>query len=111
MSTIAVKEVLDQLPVSEVEASLNEFLAPMMERLPDKRLGRAVPLAVGIDRVQFPDRATHPEQFRSLTRSDVRNGARSRQISCVRRRETAKEEPRCTVWRVCAARSSKHAHA
>ncbi len=46
MTTIAVNNVLDQLPVSEVQASLNEFLAPMMEILPDKRLGRVVPLAV-----------------------------------------------------------------
>ncbi len=46
MSTIAVKEVLEQLPVSEVQASLNKFLAPMMDILPDKRLGRVVPLAV-----------------------------------------------------------------
>lgn len=46
MTTIAVNDVLDQLPVSEVQASMNEFLAPIKERLPDKRLGRVVPLAV-----------------------------------------------------------------
>jgi hypothetical protein len=46
MSTIAVSEVLDQLPVTEVRASLNEFLAPMMEMLPDVRLGRVVAQAV-----------------------------------------------------------------
>jgi hypothetical protein len=46
MTTMAVNDVLEQLPVSEVQASLHEFLAPMMEILPDKRLGRVVPLAV-----------------------------------------------------------------
>lgn len=46
MTTIAVNDVLEQLPVSEVQASLAEFLEPMMECLPDKRLGRVVPLAV-----------------------------------------------------------------
>ena len=46
MTTIAVNDVLEQLPVTEVQASLQEFLAPMMEVLPDKRLGRVVPLAV-----------------------------------------------------------------
>jgi hypothetical protein len=46
MSTIAVKDVLEQLPVSEVQASLNEYLRPMMEILPDERVGRVVPLAV-----------------------------------------------------------------
>lgn len=46
MTTIAVNNVLDQLPVSEVQTSMNKFLAPMMDVLPDKRLGRVVPLAV-----------------------------------------------------------------
>lgn len=46
MTTIAVSDMLDQLPLAEVQASLREYLAPMMEVLPDKRLGRVVPLAV-----------------------------------------------------------------
>lgn len=46
MNTIAANTVLDQLPVAEVQASLRAFLAPMMTRLPDKRLGRVVALAV-----------------------------------------------------------------
>jgi hypothetical protein len=46
MTTITVSKVLDQLPVTAVQASMNEFLAPMMENLPDVRLGRVVPLAV-----------------------------------------------------------------
>jgi hypothetical protein len=46
MDTIAASTVLDQLPVAEVQASLHGFLAPMMTRLPDKRLGRVVALAV-----------------------------------------------------------------
>lgn len=46
MSTIPIEEVMKQLPVAEVETSLADFLQPMMERLPDKRLGRVVPLSV-----------------------------------------------------------------
>lgn len=46
MHTIPVAEVIQQLPLSEIEASLTDFLQPIMERLPDKRLGRVVPLSV-----------------------------------------------------------------
>jgi len=46
MKTIAINQVLDQLPVAEVESSLTEFLSPIMERLPDVRLGRVVALSV-----------------------------------------------------------------
>ena len=46
MHTIPIKEVMKQLPIAEVEASLTNFLRPMMERLPDKRLGRVVRLSV-----------------------------------------------------------------
>lgn len=46
MNTIAASTVMDQLPVAEVQASLRAFLAPLMTRLPDKRLGRVVVLAV-----------------------------------------------------------------
>jgi len=46
MHTIPIKEVMKQLPLAEVEETLVEFLSPMMERLPDKRLGRVVPLSV-----------------------------------------------------------------
>ena len=42
----AVKEVLDRLPVAELTNSMETFLKPMMEILPDKRLQRVVPLAV-----------------------------------------------------------------
>lgn len=44
--TIAIKEVLEQLPIEEVESSLEEFLSPIMERMPEVRLGRVVPLSV-----------------------------------------------------------------
>lgn len=47
MSCIAVKEVLDQLPVAELEESMATFLEPMMEKLPDERLKRVVLLSVG----------------------------------------------------------------
>jgi hypothetical protein len=46
MIDIAVKEVLDKLPVAELEDSLCTFLHPMMTVLPDKRLQEVVPLAV-----------------------------------------------------------------
>jgi len=46
MKTIAINEVMEQLPIDEIESSLNDFLSPMMTRLPDVRLGRVVPLSV-----------------------------------------------------------------
>jgi hypothetical protein len=46
MIDIAVKAVLDKLPVAELENSLHTFLTPMMNILPDKRLQQVVPLAV-----------------------------------------------------------------
>lgn len=46
MGSIAIREVVDQLPAKELERSLESFLEPMMRVLPDKRLQRVVPLAV-----------------------------------------------------------------
>ena len=46
MTTIAVSEVLDQLPVQELATDMHHFLSPMMAVLPDKRLQAVVPLAV-----------------------------------------------------------------
>lgn len=46
MDTIPIKEVMTQLPIAEIEESMTDFLRPIMERLPDKRLGRVVPLSV-----------------------------------------------------------------
>lgn len=46
MPSIAVSDVLEQLPMAEVQASMKEFLAPMMTVLPDKRLGAVVMQAV-----------------------------------------------------------------
>jgi hypothetical protein len=55
MIDIATKEVLDKLPVAELEESLQSFLQPMMRLLPDKRLQQVVPLAVrGIIGSQTP---------------------------------------------------------
>ncbi|HRQ37622.1 MAG TPA: hypothetical protein PLD25_06885 [Chloroflexota bacterium] len=46
MNTIPIAEVMKQLPTLEIEACLADFLQPIMERLPDKRLSRVVPLSV-----------------------------------------------------------------
>ena len=46
MIDIAVKAVLNKLPVAELETSLHTYLKPMMTTLPDKRLQQVVPLAV-----------------------------------------------------------------
>jgi hypothetical protein len=71
MTTITVKDVLKQLPVSAVERSLNEYLRPMMEILPDERLGRVVPLAVqGILGSESPV-VTQMAQVVSRTESEV----------------------------------------
>lgn len=46
MRDIAVKAVLDKLPVTELENSLETFVKPIKELLPDKRLQRVVPLVI-----------------------------------------------------------------
>src|ERR687885_388000 len=46
MESVLIRDVLDNLPVPELEQSLTTFLAPMTALLPDRRLQRVVPLAV-----------------------------------------------------------------
>ena len=46
MGTIAIADVIGQLPAIEVAASMNAFLGPVIDAMPDRRLGRVVPLAV-----------------------------------------------------------------
>ncbi len=46
MDSVLIRDVLDKLPVPELEHSLQTFLAPLTELVPDRRLQRVVPLAV-----------------------------------------------------------------
>ena len=46
MFTIPLNDVLDKLPAAELEQTLEAFVAPLVERLPDQRLKRMVPRAV-----------------------------------------------------------------
>jgi hypothetical protein len=46
MLNIPLSEVLSKLPVEELEASLQDFVAPLSDMLPEKRLRQIVPLAV-----------------------------------------------------------------
>lgn len=46
MASIAIDEVLAKLPIAELEQSLQTFLRPMINIVPDRRLRRVVPLAV-----------------------------------------------------------------
>ena len=46
MKNIPLSEVLAKLPVEELDRTLNEFLAPVAELLPEKRLRRVVAQAV-----------------------------------------------------------------
>lgn len=46
MFSIAIKEVLAKLPVAQLGETLNGFVAPFIEELPDRRLQRVVPQAV-----------------------------------------------------------------
>src|SRR5690242_6209567 len=55
MNTISQNEALANLPISELEAAIEQFLQPVTDRLPDKRLGRVVRLGVqGISSSQSP---------------------------------------------------------
>jgi hypothetical protein len=46
MESVLIRDVLDKLPVPELEHSLTTFLAPLLDLLPDRRLQRVVLLAV-----------------------------------------------------------------
>jgi hypothetical protein len=46
MGTIAIADAIGQLPASEVTASMKDFLGPLIDAMPDRRLDRVVPLAV-----------------------------------------------------------------
>lgn len=46
MPSIAIEEVLAKLPTAELEQSLQHFLAPLIDLVPDRRLQRVVPWAV-----------------------------------------------------------------
>jgi len=46
MRNIAMKEVLVKLPIRELGTSLETFLKPMMEQVPDKRSKGVIPLAI-----------------------------------------------------------------
>ena len=43
---IAIKEVLGKLPLQELRESLEEFVEPMMKKMPDKRLADVISLAI-----------------------------------------------------------------
>jgi hypothetical protein len=42
MKTIAQNEVLAKIPVSALEAEIEQFVEPMAKRLPEKRLRKVV---------------------------------------------------------------------
>ena len=44
--TLPLSDILDQMPVEELEQSMHAFLEPLMQLLPDERLRRVVPEAV-----------------------------------------------------------------
>ena len=50
MMNVAVHEVLEQLPTQELEATLETFLAPLTDRLPDERFRRTVPSNGSVER-------------------------------------------------------------
>ena len=46
MENIPLLDILAKMPDLELEQSLNDFLAPVMEILPEERIRRVVPEAV-----------------------------------------------------------------
>ena len=46
MLNIPLAKILNKLPIAEMEQTLSEFIQPLTELLPDKRLRKVVPLAV-----------------------------------------------------------------
>ena len=55
MNKIPQNDALANLPVAELEVALEQFLQPVTNRLPDRRLGQVVRLAVqGVSSSQSP---------------------------------------------------------
>jgi hypothetical protein len=55
MHTIPQNEALANMPVAKLETAIEQFLQPVTDHLPDKRLGKVVRLAVqGIGSSQSP---------------------------------------------------------
>lgn len=55
MVSIPVRRVIDNLPLAEMQATVEAFTAPLSRLLPDARLQRNVPLAVaGILSLESP---------------------------------------------------------
>lgn len=70
--------VLDKLPTAELEHSLTSFLAPLLDRLPGRRLRRVVPLAVqGILASETP---VVTAMAQSVARTDARPWAAAKRI-------------------------------
>jgi hypothetical protein len=46
MQNIPLSDILAKMPIAELEQSLNDFLAPLMEYMPEERLRRIIPEAV-----------------------------------------------------------------
>lgn len=69
MQNIPLSEILAKLPVKEMDETMNEFLAPVTELLPEKRLGRVVVQAVrGILAQETPVIATMAQ---SISRQEM----------------------------------------
>ena len=71
MTDIAIKEVLAKLPIDELDTSLEKFVEPMREQVPDKRLKGVITLAIqGILGNESPV-VTHMAQTVARTKSGV----------------------------------------
>jgi hypothetical protein len=78
MSTIAQDELLAKIPVAQLEAEIEQFVEPVIRRLPEKRLKKVVSLALrGISGAQSP---VITQMARSLERTNDGVWARSKRF-------------------------------
>lgn len=78
METIAVSEVLAKLPQGEVEQSMNAFVRPVVQLLPDQRLREVVPVAMrGIVAGQTP---VITAMARSISRQEASTWAAAKRL-------------------------------
>ena len=78
MESVLIQQIFDKLPIAELEHSLTSFLAPLLDRLPDRRLRRVVPLAVrGILAGETP---VVTGMAQSVARTDARPWAAAKRI-------------------------------
>ena len=108
MDTKTAREALEQLPVREVEKSLSDFLGPLLDKIPDKRLREGACMAVRgiiasespiilrmaqkVDRAQSSVRAAAKRMYRMFKNKRYTNTDMADGLAAISRRSVEADE-------------------